>query len=174
LFWCRYTGGLPASLLRNCGDEVGPVRGAQEAGRHALRFVRPRPHAGAYLAGTLAGDVPEHAPESAEALPACLEGDRGDGQAGIAQQRRRALDAPCQQVTMRWQAEGLLEGTCEVGRGDATHPREPLHRPGLLRGGVHAVFRAQQATQQQRRLRDGCTHVWTASEGVGTGRSRAS
>src|ERR1051326_1490690 len=37
------TRGLPASLLRNCDCEVGPVRGAQVAGGDWTELVRPRP-----------------------------------------------------------------------------------------------------------------------------------
>jgi hypothetical protein len=36
----------------------------------------------------------------------------------------------------------------EMRRGDAADAREPLHGPGLVRSGIHAIFRAQQAAQQ--------------------------
>ena len=56
--------------------------------------------------------------------PVC-EGDLGDGQVGVAQQRRRPLDAPREQVAVRRDAEGLLERSREVGLGDAAHARQP-------------------------------------------------
>ena len=46
------------------------------------------------------------------------------------------------------QAEGILERAREVRLGDAAHAREPFDRPLLVRGGIHAVFRAQQPAQQ--------------------------
>lgn len=144
----RYTAGHPASLLRNCDREVGPVCGPQQAGGHAVRLVCRRLRAGADRARALAGDVAKDAPERAQALPAGVEGDLGDGPIGVAQQRRRPLDAPRQQVAVRRDAESLLERSGEVRRGHAADARQASHGPVLVRGGVHPVLRAQQAAQQ--------------------------
>jgi hypothetical protein len=73
-----------------------------------------------------------------------VEGDLGDGQVGVAEQRRRPLDASCEQITVRRYAERSRE----MGLGHAAHPREPLDGPLFVRSGVHSVFRAQQAAQQ--------------------------
>ena len=77
-----------------------------------------------------------------------LERDLGDGQVGVAQQRRGPLDAAREQVAVRRHAERLLERSREVRLGDAAHARQPPHGPLLVRGGVHPVLRAQQAAQQ--------------------------
>ena len=53
-----------------------------------------------------------------------------------------------EQVAMRRYPEGLLERSREMGLGDSAHSCQPLHWPVLVRGGVHSVLRAQQATQQ--------------------------
>src|SRR3546814_3643624 len=45
-------------------------------------------------------------------------------------------------------AEGILERAREVRCGDVAHACQSLYRPGFVRGGVHAVLCAQQATQQ--------------------------
>jgi hypothetical protein len=124
------------------------VGGAEVAGRRPLELVRGGLLAGPQLAGALAGDVPEDAPERAQTVPAGLEGDLGDGKIGVAQQRRGPLEPAGEQVAVRRQAEGLLERPREVRLGDAAHPRQPPHGPGLVRGAVHAVLRAQQAAQQ--------------------------
>ena len=49
---------------------------------------------------------------------------------------------------MRRNAEGLLERPREVGLGDLAHLRQAVNGPVLVRGGIHAVFRAQEAAQQ--------------------------
>ena len=100
------------------------------------------------LARALAGDVAEGAPERAQALQPVWNAISVIGQVGVAQQRRRPLDAPREQVAVRRHAEGLLERSREVGLGDAAHARQPPDRPLLVRGGVHPVLRAQQAAQQ--------------------------
>jgi hypothetical protein len=151
----RYTGGLATPLLRNCGGEVGAQRGAEEAGGHVAALARIRQRAGAYRTGILSGDIVEDASEGAEAAPTGVEGNGGDGQVGIAQQRRGAFDATRKQVAMRRYAEGLPEGACEMRSGDPTDPGQPRHRPVFMRSHVHAVLRAQQATQQLRRLDHG-------------------
>src|SRR4051812_1988829 len=74
-------GHLPA-LLRNCGREMRPLRGADEAGGHEREPVRRSPTARADRTRALAGDVAEGAPERAQALPAGAERDLGDGQVG--------------------------------------------------------------------------------------------
>jgi len=158
----RYTGGHAASLLRNCGAEVRALRGTEEAGRHVAQPCRIRPRRGAHRARTAAGNVAEDAPEGAEAAPAGIEGNVGDGPVGIAQQCHRPFDAAREQVAMRRHAEGLPEGAREVRRRHAAHARQPRYRPVLLRGRVHAVPGAQQAAQQIRGL---CRAV----AGAGTG-----
>jgi len=85
------------------------VRGTEEAGRHAVGLVRRGPCARPDRARALAGDVVEGASERAQTFPACLEGDLGDGQVGVAEQRRRPLDAPREQIPVWWDTEGLLE-----------------------------------------------------------------
>jgi hypothetical protein len=71
--------------------------------------------------------------------------DLRDGEIGVAEQRRGALDPSREQVPVRRDAEGLLEGSREVGRRDAAHAREPMDGPRLVRGGVQPILRAQQA-----------------------------
>jgi hypothetical protein len=83
----------PAPLLRNCDGEVGPVGGTQVAGGDLAELVRRGLGAGAYRAGSLAGDVAEGAAEGAQALPAGVERDLGDRQVGVPQERRGPLDA---------------------------------------------------------------------------------
>ena len=99
--------------------------GADEAGRHPLERVRRGLLARAQFARALAGDVAERAPERAQAFPAGLERDVGDGQVGVAQQRLGALDAARQQIAVRRHAEGFLERAREVRLGDAAHARQP-------------------------------------------------
>ena len=124
------------------------MRCAQNAGGHAPEPLRPGPFARPDHARTLAGNIAERAPERTQAAPARVEGDLGDGQVGVAEQRRRPLDASCEQITVRRYAEGLLERSREMGLGHAAHPREPLDGPLFVRSGVHSVLRAQQAAQQ--------------------------
>jgi hypothetical protein len=81
-----------------------------------------------------------------------MESNLGDGEIGIAKQGARALDAPREQVTVRRQAEGLLERSREVCLGDAAHLRKTTHGPRFVRGGVHPVSRAQKAAEQRRVL----------------------
>jgi hypothetical protein len=49
---------------------------------------------------------------------------------------------------VRRYAESLLERAREVSLGHVAHLCQPPDGPVLLGGGVHAVFRAQQPTQQ--------------------------
>jgi hypothetical protein len=119
------------------------VRGAEDTGGHAAELVRRGPPARPDRARALAGDVAEGAPERAQARPARAEGDLGDRQVSVAEQRRRPLDAPREQVPVRGDAEGLLERSREVGLGDAAHAGQPPDGPVLVRGGVHPVLRAQ-------------------------------
>src|SRR6202790_190089 len=109
LFRALYIGRHPASLLRNCDREVRPVRRADEAGGYAAEFVRPGPCPGPDRARAFAGDVAEGTSERSQAFPARVEGNLSDGTIGVAEQRRRPLDAPREQVAMRRYAEGLLE-----------------------------------------------------------------
>jgi len=129
------------------------VRGADDACRHGFQRFRSCPCAGADGARTLPRDVAERPPERSQALPTGLEGDFDDGHFGVPKQRHRTLDAPRQQVTMRRHAECLLERAREMRLGYAAHFRQPPDRPGLVRGAVHAIFRAQQAPQEFRVLR---------------------
>jgi hypothetical protein len=124
------------------------VRGAYEAGGYAAEFVRRGPRPCPDHARTLAGDVAEGTSERSQTFPARVEGNLGDGPIGVAEQRRSPLDAPREQVAMRRYAEGLLERSREMGLGDSAHSCQPLHRPVLVRGGVHSVLRAQKAAQQ--------------------------
>jgi hypothetical protein len=121
---------------------------AEEARGNAAEPSRGGPLARSDRAGILTGDVPERPPERAEARPSGLEGDLGDGEVGVAEQRLCPFDAPREQVPMRWNAEGLLERSGEVGLGNPAHAGEPPDWPLLVRGGVHPVLRAQQAAQQ--------------------------
>src|SRR5690349_4185593 len=109
---------LPASLLRNCDCEIGSVRRADVTARNAAELACLGPLAVPDGAGTLASDVAERAPERAEARPPRLKGDLRDGQVGLAEQRLRALDAPREQVSVRRDAERLLERPREVRLGD--------------------------------------------------------
>ena len=125
------------------------MRGAEPAARHMLEFVRRGLLARPELTRGLAGDVAEGACERSEAGPARLEGDLGNGELGVAEQRRRLLDAPGEQIAMRGNAERFLEGAREVRLGDVAHACQPSDGPLLVRGGVHPVLRAQQAAQQR-------------------------
>ena len=155
------------ALLRNCAREIGAVRGAQNAGRHAGERIRRGPLARPNDAGTLAGDVTERAPERAEAFPAGVERDVCHRQVGIAQQRGRPLDAPSEEIAMRRDAERLLERSREVRLRHAAHAREAAHRPFLVARGIHAVLRAEQAAQEARVLsRMTCTHVGHCTQRV--------
>jgi hypothetical protein len=149
LFWRRlYIAGRAASLLRNCFRQLRPLRGGHDAHRHWRELRGRRLRALADDPGTLAGNVAKRAAEGAEALPTGLERDVGDRQIGVAKQRRGFLDAPREQIAMRRHTEGFLELPREVGFGDAAHLREPIHRPGLVRGGIHSVLCAQQAAEE--------------------------
>lgn len=119
------------------------MRRAHVAPGHAAQLVRRPPLTCPDRARALTGDVTKGAPEGAEALPARLKSDLGDREVGVPKQRRRPLDAPREQVPVRRDAEGLLEGTREVGLGDTAHPRQSPDRPLLVRGGVHPVLGAQ-------------------------------
>ena len=141
---------LPAALLRNCAREIRTMRGTQDAGGHACERVHCRPLARPNGARAFAGDVTERAPERAEALPAGLKRDVGHRKVGIAQQGGRPLDAPSEEIAMRRNAERLLERSCEVRCRHAAHASESRHGPFLVRGGIHAVLRAQQAAQEVR------------------------
>jgi hypothetical protein len=95
-----------------------------------------------------ARNVAEGAAERTQASPSGLKGNLGDGQVRVPQQRRGALDAPREQVAVRRYSEGFLERSREVRLGDAADARQSPHRPSLVRGAIHAVLRAQQASQQ--------------------------
>ncbi|KAG1245369.1 hypothetical protein G6F65_021267 [Rhizopus arrhizus] len=90
----------------------------------------------------------ENAAERAQALPAGRKGYVGDAELGIAQQRDGLFDPARQQIAVRRKAKSPLEGTREIGLRDPTDLRQPADRPGLVRGGIHAVFGAQQTAQQ--------------------------
>jgi len=141
-----------AALLRNCAREVGPLRGAEDAGGHAAKVARGRAPTRPDRARRFAGDVAHGAAEGAEAAPADEEGDLGHGTVGVAQLGGRALDAPRDQVAVWRQSEGLLERAREMRLGDTADAGETADRPLLVRGGVHPVLRPQQPAQQARVL----------------------
>jgi len=85
------------------------MRGTENAGRYPIESACSSTRAGAQCAGALAGDIAKDPPEGAEAPPARAEGDFGDGQIGIAQQRRRPFDPAREQIAVRRDAEGLAE-----------------------------------------------------------------
>ncbi|HET6577913.1 MAG TPA: hypothetical protein VFG66_06295, partial [Gemmatimonadales bacterium] len=85
------------------------MSGAEPAGGHAAELVRRPALARPELARALAGDVAEGAPKGAQASPAGPKRDLGDGEVGVAEQRRGPLDPPGEEVPVRRQAEGLLE-----------------------------------------------------------------
>jgi hypothetical protein len=128
-------------------------------------LVRGGPRPRADRARALAGDIAKDATERPQAPPAGVEGDLGDRQIAVAQQRRRPLDAPREQVAVRRDAEGLLERAGEVSLGRAADARQPPDGPVLVRSGVHPILRAQQAAQQlgvlacrQRLIAEACAH----------------
>ena len=123
------------------------MRGVQDADGYAAEVFAAHGCA-ADNAWARARDVAEGAAERAQAPPAGLERDLGDGELGISKQRGRPLDASREQIPMRRDAKSLLERSSEMSRGDAAHTREPRDRPLLVRSRIHAVFRAQQAAQQ--------------------------
>ncbi len=119
-----------------------------QAGTRA-ELVRPRPLARPELARALAGDVAERASERAQAVPARLERDLGDGQVRVAQQRRRPLDATREQVAVRRQTpKASLNDRAKCA--SETPLTRASRRTGhsSARGRVHPVLRAQQAAQQ--------------------------
>src|SRR3954452_9052008 len=128
----QYTVRHPASLLRNRDPEVGSVGGADVARGDLAELGRRGPRAGPDGAGALPGDVAEGPAERAQALPPGPEGDLGDGELGVAEQRRRPLDAPGEQISVRRNPERLLERPGEVGLGDIAHPGQAPDRPGLV------------------------------------------
>ena len=124
------------------------MRGTQHAGGHVAEFVSHGLFTCPDCAGTLARNVAEGAAERTQAAPARLKGDLGDGQVGLAKQRRRPLDPPREQVPVRRDAEGLLERAREMSLGHAAHARQPIDGPLFMRSGVHPILGAQQAAQQ--------------------------
>ena len=138
------------------------MRGAQVAGGYAIECMRSGFLACPQFPRALAGDVAENAPEGSQAFPSRLERDVGDGHIGVTQQRLGSLDSPREQVAVRRQAERILEGAREVSPGDAAHARQPLDRPVLVRGDVHAIFRAQQASEKLRILARVLVHTCVA------------
>jgi hypothetical protein len=122
------------------------VRGTEEAHRHHSQFA-PRRGARAQRPRALADDVTKGPSETAQASPARAKGDLGHGQLRVAQERHRPLDAPREQVPVWRNAVCFLEQSREVRRGNAGDACEARDRPGLVRGGVHPILRAQQAAQ---------------------------
>src|SRR5262245_54891075 len=116
-----YTGARSVALLRNCAREMGTMRSAENASGHARERLGRRPLTRTNRAGALAGDVAERAPEGAEALPAGVQRDLGDGEIGVAEQRGRPLDAPSEEISVRGDTERSLERSREVSFGDAAH-----------------------------------------------------
>src|SRR4029078_7497957 len=136
------------SLLRNCAREIRAVRRAHDAGGRVRERVRQRALAGSKYARALADDVAKRAPEGAETLPSGVKSDLGDRQGCIGAQRGCSLDAPAQEVSMRRDAERLLERSREVGFGHAAHACEPPYRPWLLRRNVPGGLRTPQTAQK--------------------------
>ena len=124
------------------------MRGAHDAPWHATEILRRSPRTRTDRARAFTGDVAESAAKSPKTLPPRLEGNFGDGLFGVPKQRRGPLDAPREEVSVRRHPEGILERARKMRRGNAAHPRQPPHGPGLVRGGIHPVLRAQQASQQ--------------------------
>ena len=123
------------------------MRGAEDAGGYAAEFARSSPCANTDRTWLFTGDVAKNTSERAQALPARLKGDLGNGQVAVAQQRYGPLNAPSQQVPMRRDAKGIFEGSREVRLGNMAHTCQPPDRPVFVRGGIHAVLRAQQTAQ---------------------------
>jgi hypothetical protein len=121
----------------------------------------------AHGARTLARDVVEYSTEGAQACPACLKGDVGYRLVGVTKQRGCTLDTTCEQVAVRWDTKGFLERSSEVGLGDVAHLRQALHGPGLVRGGVHPIFGAQQAPQKLGILAEGIFGHLRSTESAG-------
>jgi hypothetical protein len=102
-----------------------------------------------HITRRLAGDIAEGATERTQAAPPGTKRDVDDRQIGVAQQRGGLLDTPRQEIAMRRQTESRLEGPREMRLRHATHLRQPLHRPNVVRGGVHPVLGAQQAPKEK-------------------------
>ncbi len=131
----------------------GPVGGAEEAGAAPARARCGRLLAGA---GASPGLSPVTSRKVRPKVPRLFQpvwnaisviGRSVSRSSAVARSMRRV-----EQVAVRRDAEGLLEGSREVGLGDAAHARQPPDRPLLVRGGVHPVLGAQQAAQQRRIL----------------------
>src|SRR6186713_3143547 len=80
-----FTARRAAALLQNCCCEIRPVRCAEDACGHATELTRGGSciHTGRARRST--DDVAKYAPERAQAPPACLQGDLGNGQVAVAQ-----------------------------------------------------------------------------------------
>src|SRR5688572_4730718 len=87
-------------LLQNCDFKVGSMSGADKACRHFAQLVRRGFLARAKSARAFARNVPENAAECSKAVPARLEGDLGDGEVRVAQQRLCPLQPAREQVSV--------------------------------------------------------------------------
>ena len=113
-----------------------------------MELARRFPLARSNRTRALAGNVAERAPERTQAFPARVEGDLGDRQIGVAEQRHRALDAPGEQVPVWRNAKGLLEGSREVSFGNPAYARQSPDGPRFVRSGVNPILCPQQPAQQ--------------------------
>ena len=126
------------------------MRRADEAMRHLLKIVRAGMFPGAKRARRFSSNVSKDPAECAEAVPAGLESDLDDRKLGVAKEGRCSFDPAGQEITVRRQTEGFLEGSCEMRLRDTAHGGQTPDWPLLVKGGVHFVLRAKEPAQQQR------------------------
>jgi len=105
---------------------------AEDAGRHVLRVVLRGSLTFAQFTRAFARDVTERSSKRPEAFPTRFKRDVGDGKLRVPKQRRGAFDSTREQVTMRWQAESILERAREVSFGNVTHASQPVDGPLLV------------------------------------------
>jgi hypothetical protein len=136
-----------SSLLRNCDFQIWTAGGARNAFWDVASIMRGEPLTCSDISWGLARDISEDAPKGTEAPPTGLERDFRDGHFGVAKQRHGALDSACEQVTVRGQAEGVLEGMGEVRGRYGTHLRQSSDGPLLMRRAIHSILCPQQPAQ---------------------------
>jgi hypothetical protein len=116
--------------------------------RYLIELMGACLFSGTKLGRALASDVPEYAPEGAEAVPSGLQRNLDNGHFSVPKQSFGALDTTRQQIAVRRYTERFLERPGEVRSGNSTDSGQSLDWPVLFRRRIHAVFRAQQPAQQ--------------------------
>ena len=90
------------------------MRGADEAMGNLLEIGRGKPHLSPHFARVFPGYIAEDAAERADAVPAGLQSDVGDGKVSVTQKRHGALHPAGQQIAVRGYTEGIAKRSCEM------------------------------------------------------------